>query len=183
MGGLLCILGMISCSKNEDVDITLCFVGDSMIANWDVARMFPNRRVENKGVDGIGIQDISNLNLAKPEEDVIVLVGTNDIKSSMTESELDAYVLQYVDAILHLNARRIVLISVLPSAYKTKNQNIETVNKNVRDDMAGMSSVLFIDCYGSFLREGVIKEELTRDGTHLNDYGYILLTDLVKDWL
>ena len=44
--GVLCLC---SCSNDDEADTTLVFIGDSMIANWDVERYFPNRIVENRG--------------------------------------------------------------------------------------------------------------------------------------
>ena len=45
-------------------------------------------------------------------------------------------------------------------------------------------NVTFIDCHNAFLDEdGGIKEDLFRDGLHLNDYGYILLGNHVKPFL
>jgi lysophospholipase L1-like esterase len=43
------------------------------------------------------------------------------------------------------------------------------------------NQITFVDSYQQFLNEnGVISYDLTRDGIHLNDYGYIILTNQVK---
>lgn len=179
---LIVILCFCSCNKH-DMDTTLCFIGDSMIANWDLERYFPNRMVENKGIDGIGIEDLDAISLTGSTTNVVVLIGTNDLNSPMTNAELDSYVLQYITEIGKLKANLQILVSILPTDDKQKNQRIEYVNRNVHDSITKLVSVEYVNCYDSFLRDGKIKEELTRDGTHLNDYGYMLLTDLVKERL
>lgn len=165
------------------MDTPLCFIGDSMVANWDVERYFPNRMVENKGKDGIGIADLDAISFTESMTNVVVLIGTNDLNTPMTNEELNSYATQYITSVCQLKANRFVLVSILPTANVLKNQRIEYINKRICIDVSGLTAVEFVDCYDNFLRDGKIKEELTRDGTHLNDYGYTLLTDLIKEEL
>jgi len=177
---LVVMLGLCSCSKDDDSDTRLVFIGDSMIANWDVERYFPNRIVENRGEDGIGITEMASLTQPNNEAVAIVLIGTNDLKQSMTEEQIEVYVGQYTNAIEQLKYRGIVLISILPTSNEAKNQRIVKVNAGIKEALSHKSNIVYVDCYDAFLRGNVIKEELSREGLHLNDYGYILLTDKVK---
>ncbi len=177
---LIGLLGLCSCSKDDEADVKFVFIGDSMIANWDVERFFPNRIVENRGKDGIGIAEMTTLAQPNNEADAIVLIGTNDLKPSMTDDQIAAYILDYASAIEQLKYKRIVLISILPTSNEDKNQRIEKVNDGIREALSDRSNIVYVDCYDAFLRGSVIKEELSREGLHLNDYGYILLTDIVK---
>jgi len=165
------------------MDTPLCFIGDSMVANWDVERYFPNHMVENKGKDGIGIADLDAISLTESMTNMIVLIGTNDLNTPMTNAELDSYATQYITEVCQLKANRCVLVSILPTANIQKNQRIEYVNRKIHDSITQLVAVEYVDCYDSFMHDGKIKEELTRDGTHLNDYGYMLLTDLIKESL
>ena len=178
-GILVTLLGFCSCN-NDEADVKLCFIGDSMIANWDVERHFPNRIVENRGKDGIGIAEITTFTQSDLSAEAVVLIGTNDIKLSMTDEQVDNYIMQYSDAIEQLKFKRIVLVSILPTSNEPKNQIIERVNTRIKEKVAFNTNIEYIDCYDVFLRDGFIKEELSREGLHLNDYGYILLTDQVK---
>ena len=177
---LVILFGLCSCSKDDETDVKLCFIGDSMIANWDVERYFPNRIVENLGKDGIGIAEMTAFTQSNPSADAIVLIGTNDIKSSMTDEQVENYIEQYIYTIEQLKYRRIVLISILPTSNESKNQRIKKVNAGIKEALSHKSNIVYVDCYDVFLRGDVIKEELSREGLHLNDYGYILLTDKVK---
>lgn len=179
---LLVIMGLCACDK-EIEDVKLYFIGDSMVANWDVSRFFPSRIVENRGKDGIGIKELSDQQISFPQDDFIVLVGTNDIKPSMTDEQLDAYVSQYTEVIGHLDAKQVFIISVLPTSNAEKNQMIQRFNKHIQKFFSNSSKIIFINCYDDFERAGVLKDELSRDGLHLNDYGYMLLTERVKERL
>lgn len=180
---ILSLFTLFACSEKEDMDLVLCFVGDSMVANWDVERSFPNRITENKGCDGIGISDLGEMSLVCDGKDVVVLIGTNDIRSTMSEMEVSMYADDYLKAVADLGGNRVFLLSVLPTANLDKNRRIEQFNEKVAAKIQGYSKIIFINCYCNFLQDNVLREDLSRDGTHLNDYGYFLLSDKLKEKL
>lgn len=40
--------------------------------------------------------------------------------------------------------------------------------------------VKVVKCYEALQEEGMIRVDLTREGIHLNDYGYKILTDITR---
>lgn len=180
---LLSLFSLFACSENDDMDVRLCFVGDSMVANWDVERSFPNRITENRGRDGIGISELSELSSIGDGKDVVVLIGTNDIGATMSEQEVAIYVDGYLKAVADLGGKRVFLLSVLPTADLDKNRRIECFNEQVAAKVSVSSKFVYINCYETFLQDEVLREDLSRDGTHLNDYGYVLLSDKLKEKL
>ena len=57
-------------------------------------------------------------------------------------------------------------------------------NAKMKIRLKQYDNIVFVNCYKEFLNnKGLIKEGLTRDGIHLNDYGYMLLTDNLKIFL
>ncbi|MDE5986419.1 MAG: hypothetical protein K2H16_03955 [Prevotella sp.] len=172
------------CSCSKDDEHVLYFLGDSMIANWDVEVTFPNRITKNLGVDGLHAEGLRNVNISDISSEVVVLVGTNDLHGHMSDEELAVYCDSYEKEICRIGGGRIFVISVLPSSDKDKNSIIEKFNKEMCQRLKQYMNVSFIDCYDAFSDEdGGIKEDLFRDGLHLNDYGYMLLGDQVKPFL
>ena len=169
----------VACNKDALSDNRMCFVGDSMIANWDVERFFPNRITENLGRDGIGLTELTSIRLDDAVADIILLIGTNDLLPGMTDDGVSGYVDKYLSAIKSFRGKRVLLISVLPTANKEKNNRIELFNKLVQERIND-PHLIYVDCYSSFLRSGVLREEFSRDGLHINDYGYNMLTDILK---
>ncbi|MDE6152292.1 MAG: hypothetical protein K2G12_09960 [Prevotella sp.] len=173
------------CSCTKDDEQVLYFLGDSMIANWDVESTFPNRITKNLGVDGLHVEGLRNANISDMSAEVVVLVGTNDLHGHMSDDELTSYSDIYEKEICQIGGgRRIFVISVLPTSDKDKNRIIEKFNKEMCQRLKEHTDVIYVDCYDVFIDEtGVLREDLSRDGLHLNDYGYILLGDRVKRFL
>lgn len=180
---LLSIFTLFACNDNDDFDVSLCFVGDSMVANWDIEQSFPNRITENRGRDGIGISELREMSLIGDGKDVVVLIGTNDIRATMGEKDISMYVDEYFNAVTVLGGKRVFLLSVLPTADIDKNRRIERFNEQVAAKVSVSSKFVFINCYDTFLQDEVLRVDLSRDGTHLNDYGYVLLSDKLKEKL
>lgn len=181
---LFCAILFVCCSCTKDDEQVLYFLGDSMIANWDVEAAFPNRITENLGVDGLHVEGLRNANISDMSAEVVVLVGTNDLHGHMSDDELTSYSDIYEKEICQIGGGRIFVISVLPTSDKDKNRIIETFNREMCQRLKQYMNVTFIDCHNAFLDEdGGIKEYLFRDGLHLNDYGYILLGNHVKPFL
>lgn len=171
-----------SCSKNDEQ--VLYFVGDSMIANWDVEVAFPSRITKNLGVDGWHVEDLRNINISDMSAEVVVLVGTNDLHGHMADDDFVAYCDSYEKEICRIGGGRIFVISVLPTFNKDKNNIIDKFNRELCQRLKRYMNITFIDCHEAFVDEdSFIKEDLSRDGLHLNDYGYILLGDLIKPFL
>ena len=174
---------LFSCSKDEVEDCNLLFIGDSMIANWDVERYFPSRLSENKGRDGIGIDDLVDITVFRQESIVVLLIGTNDIRPTMSEKDVAKYTEKYINAIIGIVCNKLYLISVLPTDNSEKNKRIKAFNDLIKEDVSNHKNIIYIDCYEDFVRDGLLREDLSRDGTHLNDFGYLLLADKVKERL
>lgn len=175
---------LLLCSCSNDNEQVLYFVGDSMIANWDVEAAFPNRITRNLGVDGCHIEEFSTIRISSKFDDVLVLIGTNDLYGNMSDEDITIYCNHYESHICQISNGRILVVSILPTSDKKKNNVIHRFNMEMKQRLKLHTNVVFIDCYNVFVdTDGLIKEDLTREGIHLNDYGYILLTDKVKNFL
>ena len=72
------LMGLASSCSDDGVS-ELCFVGDSLVAGWDVKSSFPTRVVRNDGVSGAHLEDILTWNLDYQGKDVVMLIGTNNL--------------------------------------------------------------------------------------------------------
>lgn len=177
-------LTILLCSCTKKSEEKIFFLGDSIVARWDVKRFFPAHSVENLGVSGEGIKYVESMAHSFCNDIVVVMIGTNDLKWINSE-EQDPYVERYVKAIYNLDASTVFLFSILPRSRSTDSENIHqkitSLNKKIQSKVNG-TSVVFIDVYEKFYKNGM-NSQYSYDGLHLNEYGYELLSESLKTYL
>lgn len=182
---IVSVLFMVSCTE-EGRDPKLDFVGDSIIARWDLAEFFPSSYVENFGRSGATINYIESLAGKFNGATVVLMIGTND-NNMLEPASVDSYVDQYVATITKLGASKIFLYSLLPREFtndrKDINKDILVFNEKVREKVAGYSYIIYLDVYTKFLLDGKINPQLYNDGLHLSIYGYDILAEALKNQL
>lgn len=177
---LFVLMTICGCSKDDNIDSTIYFVGDSQIANWDTEFYFPNRITINLGKDGASLYYLDKVNNIKPESDVIIEIGTNDLQSDWDETKVDNFLDMFISVINSLPGRKKYILEIFPTSNLKKNIVIKLFNKRIKETVGSYKNLVIIEVYDNLEKDGVIKENLSRDGVHLNDYGYIVVTNQVK---
>ncbi len=180
----LCVCMLMSCSTEEDRH--LVFIGDSIIARWDLEESFPSYVVENKGISGSGIETIANYANKYNGKDIVVMVGTNDLYD-FDDSTMIEYAKSYLTQIVETNAKTIYLYSILPRSFEgdslSINQRIERLNSMIQSEAENYGNVVYIDAYSFFIADGDINPQYSYDGLHLTPYGYEVLSKLLNSKL
>lgn len=168
---------------DEVKTVELDFIGDSLVDGWKVEKSFPSYITSNYGVSGARIEYIESMAGKFTDRTVVVLIGTND-KFQLADDTRSDYVKRYVEAIVSLNARKMYLISVLPrekdSDVKNFNEDIWQFNIMVQQEIKTISNIEYVDVYNNFLDNGQLIHKYFKDGLHLNDSGYKLLSKLLS---
>lgn len=182
---LLIIMVVNACSKTNN-ETAVTFIGDSLIARWDVEHFFPVYEISNMGLSGSGIEWIEVNRDRFGEESVIALTGTNDLKK-LDNTDLESYATRYVKAMIGLNAKRLIVVSILPRNCESDahdiNRVISELNQMIADGFKEEKTVFYCDVYAEFLKNGSLNMNLSYDGIHLNQYGYEILTKKIKNFL
>ena len=173
------VLFLLSSCSDDVKDARLDFVGDSIVARWDLAEYFPSRLVYNYGKSGAGIEYIESLAGRFAGRNVVVMIGTNN-NYLFVEPDREDYARRYVDAITALDAKRVYLYSVLPRDFTSDrddvNDDIAEFNAVVKHIVESMPAIVYMDVYDDFLHDGNIDFQLYSDKLHLSPYGYEILT-------
>lgn len=181
----VCVFIFFSCI-NEQKDYNIMFIGDSLIARWDVESSFPSVLSENLGRSGSGIAYIEELNDKFNGCDIVVLFGTNDLGMAKRIG-IEAYAERYVNAIINLKGRNIYLYSILPRSFKGDqiglNDLIDSLNQNIKKRIIIYKNVKYINVNSQFRTQHGMNEELSYDGLHLNNYGYEILSRELKKYI
>jgi len=177
---LVSAIGMASCDSDED---TYSFIGDSIVARWDLQQSFPTLITQNHGLSGSVLSYLQGYAGRLKGDVVIVLSGTNDYRKITSPEVADQYAADYVEALLDFGAKKIYAISVLPRDFKsdddTTDGKIIMLNQAIANQIetAGEGRIVWVDVYPKFLNDkGKLNLNLSYDGLHLNPEGYEILT-------
>lgn len=183
-GALLAILTLAASCSDDGVS-ELYFVGDSLVAGWDVKSSFPTYITHNDGVNGAKIEDILTWNLDYRNKDVVMLVGTNNLGhefvDDQTRSQFIAdFVTEYRHTIEALAPHRVFVISILPknlgdNDISHMSQSIQELNVALSQMVASLEYGVFVDVFDNFLYKGGLNMNYSLDGLHLNNLGYNIL--------
>jgi len=176
-----------SCDKRDDIE-SISFIGDSLIARWDTENYFTSYNTLNLGKGGSGVEWIEQHRESLTNQTVVVLTGTNDLKRIGDNEELQAYVCRYINAVTRLNARKIILVSVLPKNRDvgiSENiiQLIRDFNRMIQEQIEQSETIVYCDVFDEFIVGDELNMNLSYDGVHLNSFGYEILTNKVKECL
>ncbi len=169
--------------NNDATAPNLDFIGDSIIARWDIDEYFPTWQVYNYGVPGAGIDYIEGNAGRFVGKQVVVVIGTNNI-NDMVPDRIGTFAERYMKAIKGLGASKVYLYSLHPrnfsSAISDVNKDVVAFNDLIRARVLEVPSIVYLDVYSEFLYEGEPNPRLYYDRLHLSPYGYEILVLALK---
>lgn len=185
--GIAIFSTMLTSCESDSLDKKINFIGDSIVARWDVNQSFPSRLVSNSGVGGSGIQLIEAHTGAFGDENVVVLSGTNDHTMLRSASQRHDYANRFAEAALRLSTGRVFVFSVLPRDFQGDREDINAdilaYNEVLKEVLAEQSRIMYIDVYHLFMDGESINLKYYSDGLHLNEAGYEILTASLRNAL
>ena len=173
----------------------IIFMGDSITEEWGriLPEFFSNKQYINRGIGGQTTpqmlirfrQDVIDLN----PEAVVILAGTNDIAGNTGPSSVKMIInnLMSMAEIANKQNIQVFMSSILPVfRYPWNKSIIEPFKKiaeinNFMKDFSNREKLIYVDYHSHMVdsRPG-LKLELTTDEVHLNQAGYIVMSEIVK---
>lgn len=180
---LVLMIFIMACSFDDD-EQDIAFIGDSLVARWDLQEYFPSRHTENYGVSGSGIAHIEDYKGCFIDKDVVVIIGTNDLGRVKTDEA--GYAERYVDAVLQLGAEKIYLFSIFPRSFENDadsiNYKVARINGLIKERIDS-TRIHYIDVFEDLSKGDSIDMQYSYDGLHLSTYGYELISSRLKELL
>ena len=173
----------------------IIFMGDSITEEWGriMPELFSNKQYINRGIGGQTTpqmlirfrQDVIDLN----PEAVVILAGTNDIAGNTGPSSVKMIIdnLMSMAEIASKQNIQVFMSSILPVfRYPWNKSIIEPFKKiaeinNFMKDFSNRENLVYVDYHSHMVdsRPG-LKLELTTDEVHLNQAGYIVMSEIVN---
>lgn len=160
----------------------VAFFGDSITAGLSLNPSFRSAfggRSENFGIGGDRTENLlyrlqhgeADFNGRKPRT-AVVAIGTNDIGSA-SESRIVAGILANAkEAMAQMPGTEIVVLGILPRGQRADDplrRTVNSINAKVRDELAGVANVKFVDIGPALLDErGTMRADIFQpDNVHL----------------
>ena len=181
----------------ELMDDNYLFLGDSITDFYNLDEYYEGLPVVNSGIDGNDTQDIlddmENRVYQYNPSKVFLLIGTNDIDHG---DSLDSIVDNIEKILLEIRENRpyaeLYLESIYPVMEGEKavnsrtNEKIMTINDKL-EDFCKKEQITYIDMFDLLVDSSSEKVQInpkyTKDGLHLSDEGYDVVTNEVKKYL
>ena len=174
------------------------FLGDSITNNYTLQKYYPEYPIINSGIGGDVTKNILN-NLDnrvfkyKPKK-VIILAGINDLK----RFEEPEYVAKNIEEIAlkikkKLPKCEIYIESIYPvneswiKDYDEPVQDTDILIKNIKKTNKKLKKICekynykYLNVYSILQEEDILIKKYSNDGLHLNEEGYRVVTDFLKD--
>jgi lysophospholipase L1-like esterase len=170
---------------------TIVFTGSSSIRFWeDVQERFPEHQVLNTGFGGSQFSDLEfyldELILNYEPIKVFIYEGDNDIFAKKRPRKI----VQRAEYILGVLQQRnpdmeIVLISAKPSISRWKYRGrYRRLNRKLERLASKTEGIYFLDVWYPMLDKRKVKQDIfIEDGLHMNDKGYDIWYDVIKNYI
>ena len=183
--------------KKKYTDIVL--LGDSLTDYYDLDKYYDIDLI-NSGVAGWTTDDILN-NLDEKvfkyyPKKLILLIGTNDLVYEKDVEYITKNIKKIVEQIKKKRPYTKIYIESLYPVNNTDNskishgmvgvrtnKDIQTVNRKLKD-YCSKNKITYIDMYEKLLgKDGNLKLEYTKEGLHMSDEGYKVVTKKLKKYI
>jgi lysophospholipase L1-like esterase len=166
----------------------ICFLGNSITYGGNWVSITGNKNCVNMGIGGNTsndvknrLNDVVNLNPSK----IFLMIGINDLRGGINTDDIEtnvAYILSFFSE--HLPKTQIFLQSILPTTDENGILDILRMNAIYQELVKQNRNTEYINLYDQFIdANNLLQPELTTDGLHLNEKGYILWAAIIKPYL
>ncbi len=182
------------------MDENIVFVGDSITYMYDLNKYYDGYNVVNNGIDGEFtwgvLDDLKDRIYKYNPSKVVLLIGTNDIYKNKSVDEISDNVDKIIKGIkTNRPYAEIYLVSLLPvnrtsddiinlNMVKNRTNKMIMEINNKYQEIAKKYNITYIDLYSKLIDDdGNLKLDYTKEGLHLNDNGYKVITRVIKNVL
>ena len=177
----------------EKVPDNYLFLGDSITDFYDLDKYYPDMPTVNSGVSGNTTEDIlkdmkKRAYQYNPSK-VFLLIGTNDLDTKHSKEDIVNNVEKIISELKENRPKAELYIEsiypVNPDVRRSKsgnrnNDDIKQINKELKK-YCKENKINYINLYDLLKDENDnLKEEYTKDGLHLSDEGYKVVTEEIK---
>lgn len=186
--------------EEKVIDDNYLFLGDSITDFYDLDKYYEGLPVVNSGISGNKttdiLDDMKNRVYRYNPSKVFLLIGINDYLDDRTDDEIVDNIKKIIELIMENRPyAKIYLESIYP-VNKTDNEKISLSMVSIRDNdrvvetnkklkqLCDEKKITYIDLYSKLADdEGNLKLDYTKEGLHLSDEGYEVVTEELSKYI
>ena len=170
----------------------LIFLGNSITEGGDWSRLLSREDVLNRGIGGditYGLLERLDDIIRRQPDKLFVMIGINDIGKDIPDAIIAENVRKLIRTVKEGSPQTTIIIqSILPvnpeypgfPQHYDKQLHVLMTNQ-LLEKAAAMEDAVFLNLFPFFLDERQrLDQELTTDGLHLNDAGYLRWSEILK---
>ena len=176
------------------------FLGDSITDFYDLDKYFNDYKVVNSGISGNQTSDIykdikKRAYVYNPST-IFLLIGTNDLEHDVSNEDIIKNIKNIIKSLNeNLPNATVYLESIYPinnekdskinhnSVGKRKNKDIVLINSELKQ-YCNDKNCTYLDMYSLLEdKDGNLKLEYTKEGLHMSDEGYEVITKELKKYM
>lgn len=180
---------------NHAPHTTTLFIGDSMTEGFDLKRHFKKDLLINMGISGdftSGVlRRLYQVERLQPKK-IFVMIGINDIGHDVEQPRIESNYAQIIEQLKTLcPGSEIYIQSCLPTHLRSSDAaadaahlaRIVQLNAFIEEQCV-LHQVQYIHLYPLFQgADGYLNPDFTYDGLHLNEAGYRIWADAIRQWV
>lgn len=170
----------------------IVFLGDSITYGGDWSELFPDSPVENRGIGGdttTGVLNRLDQVIAQKPAKIFLMIGTNDLCYGRSVPDivvnyrhiLERFHQELPDSTVYIQSVLPFNDTMFPSRSLRTNNHIRRINVEIKR-LATDYNYPYLDLASSLTdSNGRLFVKYTSDGLHLNDAGYLVWRDLIRN--
>jgi lysophospholipase L1-like esterase len=161
--------------NERDFDIVI--IGDSITDRVDWNEFMPTYRIANRGIskdttEGV-LQRMDSI-YSTSAESAFIMIGINDFQLGGTVNEVFENYAQIVNNLINENMKVYIQSTIFAGNRKQYlNEDINALNVRLKELSNNIPTVFYIELNDKLSPQGVLHDNFTSDGIHLNAQGYI----------
>ena len=178
----------------------ILFLGDSITDEYDLDKYYNKYNTVNSGISGDTTKEILddmkgrvyNYNPSK----VFLLIGTNDLNLKRSSESIVKNIKEIIDGIKEKRSNAEIYVESVYPINKDDDDKIDfemvgiRTNKKIKNlnskikELCDDEKITYIDMFSVLVnKDGMLDLKYTRDGLHMSEDGYKVITNKLKEYL
>jgi hypothetical protein len=159
-----------------DASADIVMLGDSITAFGDWAKLLRQPNILNLGISddtSAGVLNRLNQTIARKPRTVFLMIGINDLFNDIPSDLIERHIQLIASQLVKNGIKPIIQSTLFVQGNSDLNAKIRALDDGLRQ-WCSESKIIFIDLNEVLSTNGSLRADVSDDGVHLNNNGYIL---------